>query len=135
MGCIGEVLVRVILMAAALLSLVVSAQAESVTYQVKAGKTASHEAYIFLPGCASYAQFRNKLLKQPGHGKLEIRPETFIATQPPCEGRKFVGTKYYYTPAKGFRGDDFLQIQIGYPVDSSGMLYTYTTYDVTLEVR
>jgi opacity protein-like surface antigen len=126
---------RFVYAAAALLPLITAAQAEDLTYDVRSGQTVTEQMYIYLPGCISYGQYRSKVLKEPSHGKLVIRPETFIAAGPPCDGRKFVGTKLSYTSAKGFRGTDTLSVNLGYPIDSSGMQYTYTTYNVTLNVR
>lgn len=126
---------RVLLVAAALLALGVSARADEVTLEVPAGKTASEEFYVVLPGCQPFAQLLSKVLKPPVHGKLDISRGSFIASAPPCKGTRVTGTKYYYTPAKGFRGQDYLEIEIGYPVDSSSTRNTYTTYEVTLDVR
>lgn len=66
---------------------------------------------------------------------MVIRPDTIVAVDPPCKGHKFTGTKLSYTSTKGFRGTDYLSVSVGYPVDTSEMRYTYTTYDVTLNVR
>jgi len=120
---------------AALLPLITAAQAEDLTYDIRAGETASETLYLATDTCVSVGQYRSKVLKEPSHGKLVIRAETFISNGPNCKGRKFVGTKISYTPAKGFRGTDYLSINLGYPIDTSQMQYSYTTYDVTLNVR
>lgn len=121
--------------AATLLPLATTAHAEDLNFDVRSGRTESQEMYIHTDSCVSAGQFKTKVLKEPQHGKLVVRRETFIATAPPCEGRKFVGTKFYYTSVKGFRGTDHLSLSLGHPIDTSGMQYSYTTYDVTLNVR
>ncbi len=126
---------RSLVAGAAMLPLITVAHAEDLRFDVRSGRTEYREMYIYTDNCVSSGQFRTKVLKEPEHGKLVVRRETFIATQPPCQGRKFVGTKIYYTSAKGFRGTDHLKVSLGYAVDTSEKLYTYTTYDVTLNVR
>ncbi|WP_026781906.1 hypothetical protein [Pleomorphomonas koreensis] len=126
---------RLFFAAAALLSLVNVVHAEDLAFDVRSGQTGVKEMYIYMGNCVSAGQFRTKVLKEPAHGTLVVRRETFIANEPPCQGRKFVGTKFYYTSAKGFRGTDHLSVNLGYPIDSSELQYSYTTYDVTLNVR
>lgn len=126
---------RLFIAAAALLPLITAAHAEDLNLDVRSGRTEYKEMYIYTDNCVSSGQLRTKVLQEPVHGKLVVRRETFIATEPPCQGRKFVGTKIYYTSAKGFRGTDHLKVSLGYAVDTSEKLYTYTTYDVTLNVR
>ena len=126
---------RSLLAAVVLLPLVTTAEAKDLTYDIRAGETASETLYLSTDTCVSVGQYRSKVLKEPDHGKLVIRPETFISNGPNCNGRKFVGTKISYTPVKGFRGTDHLSINLGYPIDTSQMQYSYTTYDVTLNVR
>ncbi|PKR89482.1 hypothetical protein CXZ10_08885 [Pleomorphomonas diazotrophica] len=126
---------RSLIAAAVLLQVITSAYAENLTYDLKSGQTVSELMYIRLENCVAYGQYRTKVLKQPAHGKLVIRSETFVNMVPPCDGRKFVGTRLSYTAAKGFRGTDRLSVSLGYPIDSSGMQYSYTTYDVTLNVH
>lgn len=126
---------RSVIALAALLPLITAAHAEDLNFDVRSGRTESKEMYIYTDNCVSSGQFRTKVLKEPAHGKLVVRRETFIATEPPCQGRKFVGTKFYYTSTKGFRGTDHLSVSLGYAVDTSELRYSYTTYDVTLHVR
>lgn len=126
---------RSLVAAAMLLPLVTAVHAEDLTYDLKSGQTVSELMYVRLESCAAYGQYRTKVLKEPTHGKLTIRPETFVNMVPPCDGRKFVGTRLSYKPAKGFRGTDHLSVNLGYPVDTSGMRYSYTTYNVTLNVH
>lgn len=112
------------------------ANAEPLTYDIKSGETVSEHLYLLTDGsCASSGQYRTKVLKDPEHGKFVSRPDVIIATDPPCKGHKFTGTTFSYTPQKGFRGTDHLSVSVGYPVDTSEMRYTYTTYDVTVNVH
>jgi len=127
---------RYLIAATMLVAQVTVAYAEQLTYDLKSGETVSEQLYLLTQGsCTSSGQFRTKVLKEPAHGKLVIRPDIVIAVDPPCKGRKFTGTKFSYTSAKGFRGTDYLSVSVGYPVNTSEMRYTYTTYDVTLNVR
>jgi len=126
---------RLYVAAAALLPLITAAQAEDLVYNIRSGETVSEGLYLSTDHCVSVGQYRTKVLTEPSHGKLVIRPETFIVNEPPCEGRKFVGTRLSYTSAKGFRGTDHLSVSVGHPIDTSQMQYTYKTYDVTLNVR
>ncbi|MBS1182222.1 MAG: hypothetical protein H6Q99_2102 [Proteobacteria bacterium] len=127
---------RFFVAAVALLPLVTIVQAKDLVYEVKSGQTVSEQLYVYVEDtCVSSGQYRSEVLKEPTHGKLVVRPDTFIAVGPPCDGRKFVGTRLSYTSAKGFRGTDHLSVSLGYPTDTSGMRYSYTTYDVTLNVR
>ena len=74
-------------------------------------------------------------LENPEHGKFVARPDVIVATDPPCKGHRFTGTTFSYTSQKGFRGIDHLSVSVGYPVDTSETRYTYTTYDVTVNVH
>lgn len=125
------------LIAVAVLGAIASAaNAEDLTYNIRSGETVSEPLYLLTEGtCTSSGQFRTKVLKEPEHGKLVVRPDTIVATDPPCKGHKFIGTTYSYTSRKGFRGTDYLSVSVGYPVDTSEMRYTYTTYNVTVNVR
>jgi hypothetical protein len=115
---------------------VTAAHAETLIYDIKSGETKSEHLYLLTNGtCASSGQYRSKVLKDPEHGKFVIRPDVVIATDPPCKGHKFTGTTFSYTPQKGFRGTDHLSVSVGYPVNTSEMRYTYTTYDVTVNVH
>jgi hypothetical protein len=102
LSCV-EVFMRSIVAAVTLLTLAASAQAEDLTYDVQSGKTASELMYVRLESCAAYGQYRTKVLKEPAHGKLVIRPETFVNMAPPCDGHKFVGTRLSYTSNKGLK--------------------------------
>lgn len=127
---------RSLIAAATLLSLAAVAHAEDVTMDTKSGQTVSYQLYTYSVGtCSSEGQFRTKVLEEPAHGKLDIRPDTFIADASPCKGRKFVGTRISYTSDKGFRGTDHFSVNSGYPVDSSEMRYSYTTDDFTVSVH
>lgn len=134
MNCV-ENSMRSFIVAAALLPLVTAVHAQDLVYNVRSGETVSEGVYLSTDHCVSVGQYRTKVLKEPSHGKLVIRPETFVINEPPCKGRKFVGTRLSYTSAKGFRGTDHLSVSLGYPIDTSQMQYTYKTYDVTLNVR
>jgi hypothetical protein len=127
---------RSLIAAAILLSLAAVAHAEDVTMDTTSGQTISDQLYSYsVSTCSSEGQFRTKVLEEPVHGKLDIRPDTFIVNTPPCTGRKFVGTSISYTSDKGFHGTDHFSVSAGSPVDSSEMRYSYTTYDFTVNVR
>lgn len=127
---------RCLIAAAMLVAQLATAHAEDLTYNLKSGETVSEQLYLLTQGsCVSSGQYRTKVLKEPAHGKLVIRPDVMVAVDPPCKGRKFTGTKLSYTAAPGFHGTDYLSVSVGYPVDTSEMRYTYTTYDVTLNVH
>jgi len=122
--------------AAMLLSLASVAHAKNLTYDVRSGETVSEQLYVYVESnCMSSGQYRTKVLQEPTHGKLVIRPDTFIAEGSRCAGHKFTGTKFSYSSVKGFRGVDHLSVSVGYPVDTSEMRYSYTTYDVTVNVH
>lgn len=127
---------RFFVVAAALLSLTSTVQAKDLTYNVKSGETVSEQLYVFIESnCMSSGQFRTKVLQEPEHGKLVIRPDTFVAEGSRCAGHKFTGTKLSYNSLKGFHGIDHLSVSVGYPIDTSEMRYSYTTYDVTINVH
>ncbi|MBS1168020.1 MAG: hypothetical protein H6R00_4045 [Proteobacteria bacterium] len=125
------------LVAAVLLGAQINAvNAESLTYDIKSGEAVSEHLYLLTDGtCVSSGQYRTKVLKDPEHGKFIIRPDVIVAVDPPCKGHRFTGTTFSYTSQKGFRGSDHLSVSVGYPVDTSEMLYSYTTYDVTVNVH
>lgn len=127
---------RLFVASALLLSLASTSHAKDLTYNVKSGEAVSEQLYVYVESdCTSSGQLRTKVLEEPAHGKLVIRPDTFIAEGSRCAGRKFTGTKLSYSSAKGFRGVDHLSVSVGYPVDTSEMRYSYTTYDVTVNVH
>lgn len=135
-GIALEFYMRSLIAAATLLSLATVTHAKDLTYDVKSGETVSEQLYVYVESdCTSSGQFRTKVLQEPGHGKLVIRPDTFIAEGSRCAGRKFTGTRLSYSSVKGFRGVDHLSVSLGYPVDTSEMRYAYTTYDVTINVH
>jgi len=127
---------RSLIAAAALLSVAAVAHAEDRVMDTKSGQAVSDQFYLYSVGdCTSVGQFRMKVLEEPAHGKLDIRPETFVIDTSPCRGRKFVGTNVSYKSIKGFHGTDHFSISAGYPTDTSEMRYSYTTYDFTVNVR
>lgn len=127
---------RLFIAAAALLALASASYAEDLTYNVRSGETVSEQLYVYdVSNCSSSGQFRTKVLNEPTHGKLVIRPDTFVAEGSRCGGRKFTGTKLSYTSERGFHGVDHLSVSVGHPVDTSEMRYSYTTYDVTVNVH
>lgn len=135
LDCVG-VIVRFLVVAAALLSLASAAQAKDLTYNVKSGEAISEQLYVFIENtCVSSGQYRTKVRHEPIYGKLDIRPDTFIAEGQRCAGHKFTGTRLSYSSTKGFRGVDHFSVDVGYPIDTSEMRYTYTTYDVTVNVH
>lgn len=135
MDCVGVVM-RFIVIAAAFLSLASAAQAKDLTYDVRSGETVSEKLYVFVESnCMSSGQLRTQVLQEPTHGKLVIRPDTFVAEGSRCAGHKFTGTRLSYSSVKGFRGIDHLSVNVGYPVDTSEMRYAYTNYNVTVNVH
>lgn len=131
-----EFCMRSLIAAAALLSVAAVAHAEDVTMDTGSGQTISYQLYTYsVSTCSSEGQFRTKILDEPAHGRLDVRPATFVVDKPPCTGRKFVGTSISYTSDKGFRGTDHFSVSAGYPVDGSEMRYSYSTYDFTVNVH
>ncbi len=127
---------RFVFIAAALLSLASAAQAKDLTYDVRSGETVSEKLFVFIESnCMSSGQFRTEVLQEPTHGKLVIRPDTFIAEGSRCAGHKFTGTRLSYSSEKSFRGADHFSVNIGYPIDTSEMRYSYTKYNVTVNVH
>lgn len=124
------------LIAAALLSLATAAHSEDLAYDVKSGQTISERFYVFIENtCMSSGQFRTKVRQEPTYGNVDIRPGTFVAEGERCAGHKFTGTQISYSSTKGFRGVDHFTVDVGYPVDTSEMRYTYTTYNFTVNVH
>jgi hypothetical protein len=114
----GAVMRRILstaLAAAAVLASGMAARAED--YKVPANKT-SGLTFIYVyseSNCAFGSKPTFKVLTEPKHGKIFSKWMKLNLTDVPknCKGRPVYGTAIFYTPDKGYHGDDYARVGIG----------------------
>ena len=87
---------------------------------VPANKTSSVGFFYFAAGldhnCANSGRGKFKITKQPGHGSVRLEWRKVKADfQGGCKGKTMGGVAAWYTPEKGYRGDDEFVIRINVP--------------------
>lgn len=87
--------------------------------ELRAGRTAQvEEFYEFHPRtCKSIGTVRIKVLLKPKHGTVKVSPGTSkikanSKAAAHCRGKAIGSNIVTYTPAPGYKGNDFLNLQI-----------------------
>jgi hypothetical protein len=114
-----------------------SASAETVERTVKANSTTALGGFFGYEVDTCYPSVIPdvKVRQSPAHGTFKIVPhEQVLGEGNRCKGTKVRGLAYVYTPAKGFKGNDEVVVDVPWVANDLGqpVLYTYT-YRVKVE--
>jgi hypothetical protein len=112
------------LFAAAICAVLACAQSASadetytMSYNVDAGSEVDVGDFALpgSPGCVDHG-VKITIVKPPDHGKINIRTGDFVYAKgsiTPCVGKTITGSKVYYTPDPGYKGEDHFEFTIAY---------------------
>ena len=125
-------MVRLMVFAAGLALLTVSASAETVERTVKANTVSAIGGFLGYEVETCYPSNIPdvKVRQQPANGTIQIRPyEQALGKDSRCPGTKVRGLAYVYTPKKGFTGIDEVVLDIPWSWNEAApltlMTYTY----------
>ncbi|MDH6266734.1 hypothetical protein M2360_002130 [Rhizobium sp. SG_E_25_P2] len=131
---------RIISMALAAAAFLVSglaAQAED--YKVAANKTSGLTfMYVYSEiNCAFGSKPTFKVLTEPKHGKIFSKWMKLNLTDAPknCKGRPVYGTAIFYTPNKGYRGEDYARVGIGKTEIPMTRIYNSRSMSINITVE
>lgn len=130
-------IVSTALAAAVFLASGLAAQAED--YKVQANRT-SGLTFIYVYSelnCAFGSKPTFKVLTEPKHGKIFSKWMKLNLTDVPknCKGKPVYGTAIFYTPNKGFRGEDHARVGIGKTEIPMTQIYNSRAMSINITVE
>ncbi len=132
-------MIRMLLAAAIAVASTTSAMADRVS------KTVPKNKKTFVGGAATYSEGmcdpmsipQMRIRKKPSHGKVEFRTEYFKLSERAgsCAGKRVKGTAVFYTPNRGYRGNDKFSVSFTMMryTEGSRMKHITDTYDITVK--